>query len=244
MNLRTTIVAAVSAVAITSAFTASAADFFDKSKADKLLTIGARIGVNTTNRTIRNNIFTQWNKNYWGTGFEIGATADINIREYLSVQPGVFFQTRSGDHTYITTLKFTESYIDETTHQPVEETVQREYVQVGHSLRGVITVPVLCRVHFNLTDNLRWNVDAGPYFSWIVGSNDDKTVYWGAQKLQNKTQMDARTFDFGFKLGTGLTLNRHYYFGIHYLAGCVDAWRQKALGGSNMGWTFTLGYDF
>lgn len=240
MNIRTNILILAAAVCIN----ASAADFFDTSKPDRLLTIGARIGLNTTDRTISNDVFTKWNKNYWGTGFELGATTDIHFRDYLSIQPGIFFQTRSCDHAYVSDVWGNAPYFDDATQTIQMGRAKTEYVQVGHSFRSVISVPVLCRFHFNVTDQLRWSVDVGPYASWIVGSNDDKTVYWPDDDVDNRTAMNPRTFDFGFKFGTGLTLRNHYYFGIHYMAGCLDAWNHKALGGTNMGWTFTLGYDF
>lgn len=231
-------------LAAAAAVSASAADFFDTSKSDRLLTIGARIGVNTAVRTIGNDVFSKWNKNYWGTGFELGATADIHFRDYLSVQPGVFFQTRSGDHAYVSDVWGDAPYFDDATQSVQMGRAKTEYVQIGHSFRSVINMPVLCRFHFNVTDQLRWSVDAGPYVSWIVGSNDDKTVYWPGDDVVNRTTMKPSSFDFGFKLGTGLTLKEHYYFGIHYMGGFVDAWKQKAISGSNMAWTFTLGYDF
>lgn len=232
MNIRRLSLMLLSAVALC----ASARDFFDTTKSEQLLTLGVKVGVNTTNRTIDNDIFNKWNKNYWGTGFDLGFTADLNFRDYLSVQPGIFFQTRSGDHVYITDLNYLvdtgESY-----------TVQN-YAQVGHSLRGVLSIPILCRFHFNVTDMLRWSVDAGPYFSWIIGHSDDEAFYFPGQNYNVPTPIKGRTFDFGFKLGSGLTIKDHYYLGIHYLAGCIDAWTDPNLGGSNKGWSFSVGYNF
>ena len=57
--------------------------------------------------------------------------------------------------------------------------------------------------------------------------------------------------DFGIKMGTGLQVLGHYYVGAHYLAGCIDAWKDRSIGnvtktygGVTKAWVFTLGYDF
>ena len=83
---------------------ASAQSFFDTSTPSQLINFGARIGVNSSNRTVSDDFYNLWNKNSWGTGFDLGVVADINIRQYLSVQPGIFFQSRSGDYTYCSRL--------------------------------------------------------------------------------------------------------------------------------------------
>lgn len=230
MKLRGLIIAIFAVCALN----AAAADFFDKSLPEEVFTLGMRAGVNTTNRTIGADVFSDWNYNYWGTGIDLGAVADIRFRDYISLQPGFFFQSRHGDHAYITQV---ESVVDGV--QQLDP-----LTQVGHSSRYTVNVPILCRIHFNVTDELRWSVDAGPYFSWIVGKHDSNVKYYTGTIADGATHIVGRTFDFGIKFGTGLTLNRHYYFGIHYMAGCLDAWRQHSLGGRNKAWTFCLGYDF
>lgn len=232
---------ASAALAAASALSVSAADFFDTSAPETLFDLGVRIGVNTSNRTVDDGVFTDWNRNAWGTGFDLGAVADINIRDYLAIQPGFFFQTRSGDHAYVTRIPGAND---------------AEFAQVGHSRRYTLNVPVLASFRFNVTDNLRWSVDAGPYVSWIIGHKDDNVLYYPAvpqdviisgidsSALPVSKNMNSRSFDFGFKFGTGITVMQHYYFGIHYMAGCLDVWKDSRLGGVNKCWTFSLGYNF
>ena len=50
--------------------------------------------------------------------------------------------------------------------------------------------------------------------------------------------------DFGFKMGTGLTLFDRYEVYAHYMAGCNNAWKKDIMGGRNKAWVFTLGYLF
>lgn len=239
MKLRKLILSATMLLGIT---TSQAADFFDTSECDKLLDFGIRVGVNTSNRTVDNGVFNTWNHNAWGTGVDLGAVANINIRNYISVQPGLFFETRSGNHTYVMTVPGTGF----------------DKYQVGHSRRYTLNIPVVASFHFNVTENLRWNVDLGPYFSWVLGHKDDPIQYLPALS-QNEIagiaanpgsfvptfrNAEARAFDFGLKFGTGIDILQHYYFGIHYYAGMLDVWENHEMGGLNKCWVFSIGYNF
>ena len=79
---------------------AQGADFFSTAGSEDKFSVGARIGVNTTNRTISDNappvLLPQGEL---GTGFNLGAVATFNIRDWISVQPGIFYESRSGSYT-------------------------------------------------------------------------------------------------------------------------------------------------
>lgn len=69
--------------------------------------------------------------------------------------------------------------------------------------------------------------------------------------IDNVFRQKAKGLDIGIKMGTGLTLFRHYSFAVHYLAGCTQAWNdlkyenlRYSYGGRSKEWTFTLGYNF
>ena len=51
-------------------------------------------------------------------------------------------------------------------------------------------------------------------------------------------------FEVGLKMGTGLNIFKHYYVGVHYVAGLRDVYKVKGFGGRNKTWSFVLGYDF
>ena len=56
------------------------------------------MGVNTSNRTLKSSAFPDcYHHESWGTGFDVGFVAGLNIRDYLAIQPGVFFETRGGN---------------------------------------------------------------------------------------------------------------------------------------------------
>lgn len=214
--------------------TVSARDFFDTSvpASSDVFSLGLRVGVNTSNRNIGKDVYNLWNKNSWGTGFDLGVVADINIRDYIALQPGVFFQTRSGNHTYINTVPGEFATVD-----------GNKLVQVGNYRSYSLSIPVICSVRFNISDDVRWSVDLGPYVQLTMKNDFDNTV-WFPEDYQSGVKVEPRSVDVGVKMGSGLNIKEHYYVGIHYWAGAMNTWKDGALGGRNKAWSFTVGYDF
>lgn len=217
------------------AITSSANDFFSTEDPDHLVTFGARIGVNTSNRTIATTPVTLWNINSWGVGFDAGAVADINFKDFISVQPGFFFESRSGSFAY----------------QNSAYTVLGDHyvlTQLGKGREYLFTIPVVASVHFNVLDELRWNVDFGPYFQFKLRSTFDhkfsvpEATY--ANGIEYSSDVRTSKCDVGLKFGTSLDIYDHYYVGVHYLAGLLHAWNPGKLGGHNKEWLFTIGYNF
>lgn len=214
---------------------ASAQDFFSTDDADQLITYGARIGLNTSNRTISNTAATIWNQNAWGTGFDLGAVVNINIKNFISVQPGFFYESRSGSFAY-------QSSVYSGVAEPTVLT------QVGKGREYLFTIPVVGSLHFNVLDELRWNVDFGPYFQIKLKSTFDGKFVYPQPTVSGAIEYfdDAKTSrcDLGLKMGTSLDIYQHYYVGVHYLAGLCHAWSPGRLGGHNKAWVFTIGYNF
>lgn len=222
---------------------ASAEDFFSTAKCDKLITFGARIGVNTTNRTIDKKAFyNSYTHESWGTGFDIGAVVNFNFRNYLTIQPGLFFESRSGRFTLM--------------NAQFSENSNTLVAQAGKRNSYNFTIPVMAIIGFNVTDAIRWNLEAGPYVSFVLDSKiKNQYVVISGDPDPVLFNQKAATVDFGFKLGTGIKVLDHYYFGVHYLAGCLKAWKDRevitetgpatiSFGGLTKGWMFCLGYDF
>lgn len=211
-----------------------AQDFFDTSDATSFFTFGARIGFNTSNKTFPKDHFTLWNHNSWGTGFNVGILANLNFKEYLSLQPGIFFESRSGNYTYLT------SYLN---YAGKEDT----HYEMGHIRGYYITVPVMGVVKFNIAEKIKWMVEFGPYFQYALKQNgvDNIAVLYRLPQNIGYSQYTAQknSLDVGLKMGTGLRFYNHYYIGVHYLAGLCNTWKQPA-GGKNKSWEFSIGYDF
>lgn len=228
---------------------ANAADFFSTQKCDNLFTIGVRAGLNTSNRTTSNRPYRgAYHQENWGTGFNLGAVVNLNIRDYLAIQPGFFFDGRSG--SYLLTDK--GSYTVPNPETGAEDVVKWGYSQSGQLHTYDFTIPVMAVFRFNITDRLRWNVEAGPYLSFVLASylTHKRNLAYGTDDSL-RFPRKAATVDFGLKFGTSLTLMKHYSIGVHYLAGMVPAWKSqdfdsytKTYGGFTKSWMFTLGYDF
>lgn len=222
------------AIALTAILPAAAQDFFSTADADRLVTFGARIGVNTSNRTVSSSVASLWNRNSWGTGFDAGVVADINFKNFISVQPGFFYESRSGSFAY-----------QSLGYNPDGSTF--EITQFGKGRDYLFTIPIVASFHFNILDELRWNVDFGPYFQFKLKSTfDHKFEYPYAYPNGIVYLDDVRTAraDVGLKMGIGFDIYEHYYVGIHYLAGLCHAWNPGEIGGHNKAWLFSIGYNF
>lgn len=217
------------------AFSTYAVDFLSTEPAAQLFNLGVRIGVNASNKTFPTEKFTAWNVNSWGSGFDAGVVVNLNMREYLSIQPGIFFESRSGNYAY------SEDYIN-------KDNEADYFTQLGHLRTYNIVVPVVASLKFNLAENLQWLLEAGPYVQFKLHASDSNKI----QVLDQPTPISplkveyakSKFTDWGFKMGTGIRFNDHYSFAIHYLAGASNVWKSPVEGGKNKAWTFTLGYDF
>jgi len=198
--------------------TASAQDFFSTDQCDSFFNLGVRVGINTSNRTLNSDAIPGYNHQGWGTGFDAGVVADINIRDYLSIQPGVFFESRSGHSSFVT--------------EGGDPSTELVYLtQEAHRRTYNLAIPVLASVRFNVTENLRWMVEAGPYVSFVLSSkfkNKSLVATDPSAAALMFSQKPAST-DFGFKLGTGLQFFDHYYVGVHYLAGATKAYKDQKI---------------
>lgn len=209
-------------------------EFFSTEHCPELFTFGIRAGVNASNHTFPSGVFNAWSVNSWGSGFDLGGVVTLNIRDYLAIQPGFFFESRSGNYAYAA------DYITLLNKKDTQ-------YQLGHSRSYFFNIPVLAQARFNVSENFRWNVDLGPYFQFKLHASDgDQIVVLeraADSNIYHQRIASTNFFDFGFKMGTGLTYAGHYSFSIHYLAGMLDVWNYPK-GGRNKAWTFTLGYDF
>ena len=211
-----------------------AQEFFSTEDAPSFITFGARLGFNTSNRTFPKGAFNLYNHNSWGTGFNAGIIANLNFKEYLSLQPGLFFESRSGNFSYVT------DYLDYSGNV-------RDHYEMGHWRGYYFTVPFMGIVKFNLAENIKWSVEFGPYVQFSLKQTGQNNVTilerLPLSETYNQYTASLNKVDFGFKMGSGLTLFQHYYVGFHYLGGACNAWGHPS-GGKNKSWTFTVGYDF
>lgn len=212
-----------------------AQEFFDTDIARKFFSLGARVGFNTSNRSFPTGDFVNHTFTNWGIGFNAGVVANLNLREYISLQPGFFYSTRSADLINIA----------EYTALPIYGGGQRTYYEKNHLLGYYFNIPIMGIMKFNLAENIKWNVEFGPYLEFALKQKGFDNVILLYRPNKNFAHYSAKqnSFDFGFKLGSGLTFYKKYYVGFHYLAGVCHAWHDPA-GGKNKSWQFSVGYEF
>lgn len=215
------------------------AQLFRAAPASKLFDFGVRVGINTSNlpgdiqrgtSDVR-----QFESSAWGMGFSAGAVVDLNMMDYISLQPGLFFETHSNKYSALDV-------------QPAgEHTVQPVFGSAHHCQ---LTIPVLASLHLHPAKGVLWDVDFGPYLGFGFGGADKGyTVVLTDDKALDVVHYDVgyyryhRRIDFGLKMGTGFRLSDHYYVGVHYSAGLLKMWKENR-GTRSRAWTFTLGYNF
>lgn len=222
-------------VALFSSVNLSAQEFFSTETPEKLFNIGFRVGANISNRTFSKDYFKQWNVDSWGSGFDAGAVVSLNLRDFFSIQPGFFFESRSGSYAYA------QDYFD-------KKGEAEKFTEMGRYRSYYFTVPVMLSMRFNLSGSLKWLVEAGPYAQVRLHSSDnDKITVIEPQESATSPLITeyakGNNFDFGLKLGSGFMFKDKYSFYIHYLGGGCKAWKAPHEGGRNKSWVFTLGYE-
>lgn len=241
------ILSVILALASASAF---ATDLVDKSASSSLLTFGVRAGWNSSGQSVSlDDVPGKTNFN-WGSGFVLGAVADLNVRNFFSIQPGIFYENRSFDY----------SVID---NRPSQQMLHTIY---GHTRFNLISIPVLASFKFNVSNTVKWFVEAGPYFAFGLGGDDeveDISVnvsssmddgvsnyiynpytrdYYGNDPDESDWQHE--TFHWGLKAGTGLKMFKHFVVGIHYQFGFNNISRSPARHINERSANVTLGFDF
>ncbi len=224
-------------------FLPSYAQFFDTSASPRLFEFGVRAGFNTSNLSSPEESGADLERiqtnDTWGLGFTCGAVFDINLRRWISIQPGFFFETRTNKFAYLDTFTGMQS--------------DGSVATFSKTAYSSFRIPVLVSAKFNIGPGIRWSVDLGPQFSYGLGGRQKSKVVAGI-RIGNDGDFDVfnakngyfdsrKRFEVGYKIGTGLTLKRHYYVGVHYEQGLSRPWKFTR-GGYNKCWDFTLGYDF
>src|SRR5574344_2244478 len=136
-----------------------AADFLDTSAPRRQITVGVRAGINTSSQGINfEKIFSNIKSanTDWRAGFDVGAVVNLGIKNYFTLQPGFFFVNKSYNSNLVKlgTTNVTLTMLSN---------------QFEHSRFYYFQVPILASFRFNLTNDLKWLVDFGPYIAlgWV-----------------------------------------------------------------------------
>lgn len=226
----------------------------DGGKPDKLLTIGLRAGMTTSN--ISDNAtswlpqIAQYNV-FWRSGICVGMTANLALNNFFSIKTGCNFQSRSYDVTAMA----------------AESKAQSMNSSYTHSRYYYINVPIMLCATLNLGESARLSCDLGVYFAHGLGGTCSRTSFYyrgsdtgdnffGTNYHKNdyfgynpEELMSVKRPDIGIVMGVELTVLKHYCVGAHYEAGVknvamnsVEEPGKHSL--KNQAWRFTLGYNF
>lgn len=166
-------------------------------------------------------------------GFHIGAFVDLGLTENFYIQPGLFYSNKGlkgelkEDDSY--KLKMNLSYLE---------------------------IPILASYRINLSDNMKWHINAGPYLAYGIGG---KIKFEGELledefddlKAFDEDEGDLKRFDFGLSFGTGVNF-KSVYLGVKYDLGLTniagDSWEGDEESSStkikNRNFSISVGYTF
>ncbi len=236
-------------VMVAMAIPSSRAITLDTGNPDKPFAFGVRVGANCSN--LSNNYISSMSDvsmfdGNWGAGFMAGAVIDVNIKKYLVLQPGFFFETRSCSYYKVS----------------IDGSVPSMENRDGRYTSTYFKIPLIMSFRLALAPSIETQFDFGPYFQFGLGGSEKVDVCSlsadvpGGEMEVGRYKGDyfghkgfVRDYDWGFKMGVGMLLMQHYYVGVHYEAGCRNVLypvedSRRDVNGRNKAWDFTVGYVF
>lgn len=141
-------------------------------------------------------------------GFNIGVIYDYGFSESFYIQPGLYYS-----------LKGVKA--EDKEDSDYKTTYNLSYLQL----------PVLASYRVAVSDNVKWQINAGPYFALGVGGKvkyeygdeSEKFDAFGKSEYNETTDEetlkgDLKRFDFGLSFGTGFSFDK-FYVGLKYELG-------------------------
>lgn len=155
-------------------------------------------------------------------GFSIGAIADISFTDNFALQPGLYYTNKG--------VKGVDKFKFDSDNESDEK-----YVYGLHYLE----IPVLASYRMDVAKDINWQINVGPYFgiglggklkydsevkaAGVVVSKSDDFPAFGIPSDTDDEKGCLNRFDFGLSFGTGVLIKQHYYVGIKYDLGLVNA---------------------
>lgn len=185
---------------------------------------GARLGMNVSNASGDK----QWDDYKSKIGFHVGVAADYELMQSLFLESGLYISTKGARYK----------------ENDIKDTYSLTYLQL----------PVLAAYKFDLGNEFKLHVKAGPYLALGLGAKNkfkdssypaDNETIKGFGKGDDKTGI--KRFDAGLLFGAGVSRG-NYYLGLNYELGlsnlCIkDEWGTNAKL-RNRNFNISLGYNF
>lgn len=160
-------------------------------------------------------------------GFNAGVTLDYSIVKSFAIKTGLFFTMKGA--------KTSESYAG----------VDDDWKATPMYLE----LPILASYRYNFSDNLQWEVNAGPYLAFGLGGKKKNEVSGKGFSQEDEDDFfgksddgKAKRFDMGLQFGTGITFQQHYCIGIAYELGLTELHKDDK--DKNNNFMINLGYKF
>lgn len=147
-------------------------------------------------------------------GFNLGVGMDYGFSESWSLQSGLMISSKG-------------------------------YKYDGFKARPIyLDIPILAAYKFNISDNTKFVINAGPYLAFGLGG---KAKYEGGEddKMFDKEGWDMGRFDLGIQYGIGLELSDRYLINLTGQNGFICPWDvDEGDKPKNMTFSIGVGYRF
>ena len=150
-------------------------------------------------------------------GFNLGVGMDYGFSENWSLQSGLMISSKG--------WKYKEEG-EKMTFRPI-----------------YLDIPILAAYKFNISDNTKFVINAGPYLAFGLGG---KAKYGDVDyKLFKSDEGDWKRFDLGIQYGIGLELSEHYLINLTGQNGFICPWDvDEGDKPKNMTFSIGVGYRF
>ena len=185
-------------------------------------------------------------------GYTFGVGMDYAFTDMWSLQSGLMFSSKG--------------------YKATEE--DGEYKWTGKANTHYLEIPILAAYKMNITDNMKFVVNAGPYLAvGLGGCYTDKEEYQGEEdkdhtKIFKKYDMPdgqggttseaiCKRFDMGLQYGVGLEISDHYLVNITGQYGFINPYKQdvykvdadgdptnETISPKNLSFYISVGYRF
>lgn len=105
-----------------------------------------------------------------------------------------------------------------------------------------LDIPILAAYKFNISDNTKFVINAGPYLAFGLGG---KAKYGDVDyKLFKSDEGDWKRFDLGIHYGIGLELSDHYLINLTGQNGFICPWDTEEGEDKCKNMTFSIGVGY
>lgn len=178
----------------------------------------ARVGMNFSNVTKADNTKAL-------PGFQLGVGMDYGFSENWSLQSGLMISSKGYKFDY-----------------------KDEYYNESYKARPIyLDIPILAAYKFNISDNTKFVINAGPYLAFGLGGKCkyDEGGDYKLFKGEDGDDAEMKRFDLGIQYGIGLEISEHYLVNLTGQNGFIspnniDGFKDY----KNMTFSIGVGYRF